>query len=201
MLTLTKFFINPFDETFASKNSKVFYSRRLTIPNFIWSLITMYPNISFVENSHSSKCSFTPKGGRSCRFIKHGSSHLLNCVVHSFHYTILLRSSGSRELSFYSMLFTKTKKNSSDMNSPPQSDLRHLIFRFDSFSTKALKSLNFSNASYLCFSRPIQHILEKSSMNKINYCSPRGDFFLVGPHKLVWMSSRGLLVDPSFSLK
>jgi len=96
---------------------------------------------------------------------------------------------------------SQNSKNSSDMNSPPRLDLRHLIFQFDSFSTKSLKALNFSNASYLCFSRPIQHILEKSSINKIKYSSPRGDFFLVGPHKSVWMSSRGLLVDPSFSLK
>ena len=87
------------------------------------------------------------------------------------------------------------------MNYPPRSDLRHLIFRYDSFSTKALRALNFSNASSLRFSRPIQHILEKSSMNKINYSSPQGDFFPVGPHKSIWMSSRGLLFDPSFSLK
>ena len=87
------------------------------------------------------------------------------------------------------------------MNSPPQSNLRHFIFWSDSFSTKALKALNFSNVSSLCFSKPIQHILEKSSMNKMKYSSPRGEFFLVGPHKSVWMSSIGLIVGPSFSLK
>jgi len=30
--------------------------------------------------------------------------------------------------------------------------------------------------------------MEKSSINKIKYSSPRGDFFLVGPHKSVWIS-------------
>ena len=89
-------------------------------------------------------------------------------------------------------------KKSSEVNSLPRSDLRHLILWSDSFSTKILKALNFSKASSLCFRSPIQQILEKLSMNNIKYSSPRGDFFLDGPHKSVWTSSSGLLADPSF---
>lgn len=96
---------------------------------------------------------------------------------------------------------SQKSKNSSKVNSPPWLDLRHLIFQSDSFSTNTLKALNFWNASYLCFIRPIQHILEKSSMNRIKYHSQWGKFFLDGPHKSIWTSSRGLLADPSFSMK
>ena len=71
------------------------------------------------------------------------------------------------------------------MNSHPRLDLRHLVFQSDSFSTKALKALKFSNASSLCFSKPIQHILEKSSMNEMKYSSPQRDFFLVSQHKSI----------------
>ena len=66
---LTKLFISPFNKTFYSKNSKVFYSRRLTIQKFIWSLISIYSNIRFVENNYGNKCYFTPEGCRSSRFI------------------------------------------------------------------------------------------------------------------------------------
>lgn len=66
---LAKFFISPFDKTFTSKNSKLFYIRRLAIPKLIWSLISIYSNILFVENSHSRKCSFTREGCRSSKFI------------------------------------------------------------------------------------------------------------------------------------
>jgi len=103
-------FISPFDKKISSKNSKVFYSRRLTIPKFIWSLVTIYPNMSFVKNIYSSMCSFTLECGKSYRFIKHSSSHFLNYSIHSFHHAIFLRSSGNKELSFYSMLFTNFKK-------------------------------------------------------------------------------------------
>ena len=92
-------------------------------------------------------------------------------------------------------------KNSSEVNSPPRSGLRHLIMRSNSFSTKALNALNFSKALSLCFRSPIQHILEKSSINNMKYSSPRGDLFLDGPHTSIWTSSSGLLADPSFSGK
>jgi len=62
-------FISPFDVTFASKNFKVFYSRSLTIPKFMWSLSAIYPNICLVENSYNGECSFTLEGCRSSRFI------------------------------------------------------------------------------------------------------------------------------------
>jgi len=71
----------------------------------------------------------------------------------------------------------------------------------DKEKLQSYSDLNFSKASSLYFMSPIQHILEKSSMNNMKYSSPRGDLFLVGPHISVWTSSSGLLADPSFSGK
>lgn len=91
-------------------------------------------------------------------------------------------------------------KNSCDINSPPLLYLQHLNFRSNSIYTKALNILNLSNASYLYFSKPIKHILLNSSINNMNYCSPWGDFFLIGPHKSVWTNSRILLDVTSLDL-
>ena len=107
---LAKFFINPFDVTFASKNFEVFYSRSLNILKFMWSLIVVYSNIFLVENSDGDKCNFTQKSCRSSRFIYHSTSHFLNSFVHPLYHSILLRSPFGGELPFYSMLFTKVKE-------------------------------------------------------------------------------------------
>ena len=54
---------------------------------------------------------------------------------------------------------SQNSSNSSDVNYPPLSDLKHLIFISASFSTNALKALNFSNASYLCLRKVMQEHL------------------------------------------
>jgi len=98
-------------ETFSSKNSKVFDNCRLTESEFIWSFIIVYSNMIFFNCVHSCICFFFPEGVRHSWLIKDGRCHLLNCHVHSFFNSILLRSFSYGKLSFDAMLFTKFEEH------------------------------------------------------------------------------------------
>ena len=82
----------------------------------------------------------------------------------------------------------------------PLSDLRHLIFYFVSFSTSSLNILKNPKASDFFFRRHTQVILVKSSMRSMKYSSPFSPLLHVGPHRSVWTSSSGLVVECSFVL-
>ena len=69
------------------------------------------------------------------------------------------------------------------------------------FSTLLLKYLTISKASNLCLKNCTQVILVKSSMQSIKYLWPWILYVLVGPQKLVWTNSRGLLAKNSLDLK
>ena len=77
--------------------------------------------------------------------IQHGSSHLHYWSILSFSNSILLRCSG-----YWNCLFIPCSSqyllNSSEVNSPPLSNLRHLIRDPVSFSTNSLNVLKHPNA-------------------------------------------------------
>ena len=72
--------------------------------------------------------------------------------------------------------------NSFDVNSPPLSVLRQIIFDSFSFSACTLKLLKALNASDFCFNRETHSILVQSSTSKRKYLLP-----LRSP----WISSSG----------
>ena len=80
--------------------------------------------------------------------------------------------------------------NSVDVNSPPLSVRKHLIFAFVSSSTTALNFWNLSNASPFPFRRMDHMYLEWSSIMTRMYRFLAVVGGEIGPHRSPWMSSK-----------
>ena len=72
--------------------------------------------------------------------------------------------------------------NSCEVNSPPLSDRKVLIFLSVRFSTKALYSLNLLNTSFFPFKKYIQVLHEKPSIKETLYKYPLNELEDMGPH-------------------
>jgi hypothetical protein len=87
-----------------------------------------------------------------------------------------------------------------DVNSPPLSNLKHLILKFIFVSTISLYILKCPNPSDFFLRNQNTFILVYSSITSMKYCSRFNPFVLVGPQRSVCTISNGFFIEYSFDL-
>lgn len=98
------------------------------------------------------------------------------------------------EIYLFIPLSSQNMLNLFEINFPPPSNIKHLIFKPDSFSTILLNIFNFSKASYSSLRNANHNILAKSSIRRILYLSSLNVLVLLGPLKSMCTISNFVVV-------